>query len=249
MLKSFSYMFKDNNFWKKYLSVFGFILIANFLINYSGTFSPELNGGEISPWYYILFFAGFIFMFVPYGYSISALKITLEGNEAGELPYVNIVKNFMAGLKVVLAGLVLVIPLLFVVYLLVMLNIILSKFLGGILSVMINVVLCFIFFWVLFSGIAMCCRYVKTPSYLNFVNFKAAAQLINCDVARYFKVFWLTILCTVIVYSITFLLVSVLTKIGYAGLVIYCILISLLWTYQIYLFAGLFSNAVIAEKV
>ena len=65
MLNSFVYMFKDKGFWKKYLALFGAVLFANLLLNFSGTFAPALNGGKTSSWYYILYFAGFVAMFVP----------------------------------------------------------------------------------------------------------------------------------------------------------------------------------------
>lgn len=247
MLKSFIYMFKDTNFWKKYLSLFGVVLIANLLINWSGTLAPAIEGDKASIWYYILFFTGLIVMFIPYGYSISALKTKLD--ETKELPSLDIVKNFVAGLKVFLSGLILLAVVLIFAFVLLVINSIITDLLGTQFGVVSNAILFLMLLIVAFFCIAMCCRYVVKPSYLNFLNFKAAAKLINSNVSKYFKSFVLTALSTAVIYLITFISVSYLTLIGYAGLVIYCIIVSLLWSYQIYLFAGLFSSAVDREKI
>ena len=249
MFKSFIYMFKDKSYWKKYLLLSIPVLIANLLINWSGTFSPTLNDGKSSPWYYILFFAGFIVMFIPYGYSINLLKSRLEKEPADELPSLNVTDNFISGAKVILAGIPLLLLMFFASFLIITINSIIPNILGGFISVLLNILMFLILLTTTFMGIAMCCRYVVKPSYLNFLNFKAAAKLINSNVSKYFKSFVLTALSTAVIYLITFISVSYLTLIGYAGLVIYCIIVSLLWSYQIYLFAGLFSSAVDREKI
>lgn len=247
MLNSFKYMFKIENFWKKYLFLFCIVLVANLLINWSGTY-PETDMGKTPILYYILFFAGFFTMFVPYGYSISLLKAKIDNCAENEFPEINIPKDFIAGLKVVISGLVLVLFLSFISFLIYFFNNILSGYFGEIIPVIFNIILFLVMFIVSFVGIAMCCRYVVKPSFLNFVNFKAAIELINNNVSKYFKAYILTALSMAIVYLIAISSVSVLTKIGYAGLVIYCILVSILWSYQIFVLAGLFSSAVVFEK-
>lgn len=249
MLKSFVYMFEDTNFWKKYLSIFGVVLVANLLINGSGLLAPAIQGEKASVWYYILFFAGLIVMFIPYGYSILALKAKLGTGESNELPSLDIVKNFVDGLKVFLSGLILLAVVLALSFILLVINSIITDLLGAPFGIVSNIILFFMLFIVAFFGIAMCCRYVVKPSYLNFLNFKAAAKLINSNISKYFKSFILAALSMAVIYLITFISVSYLTLIGYAGLVIYCIIVSLLWSYQIYLFAGLFSSAVDSDKI
>ena len=249
MRDAFVYMFKDKGFAKKYMSLFGILLVANLLINWSGTLSPELNAGFTSIWYYILFFVGFITMFISYGYSISLLRAKIDDASVSELPSINIVKNFAAGFKVILSGSLLVVLTLLFMYSLYFLNNVLVKNIGSSVSIVSNTILFMAFFIISFFFISMCCRYVVKPSFLNFLNFKAAAQLINCNVSKYFKSFLMTALCTAIVYLISMLSVSVLVLFGYLGLVLYCVIVSLLWAYQIYVFAGLFSNAVISEKI
>ena len=246
MMNSFVYMFKADGFWKKYFSLFGILFIANTLINCSGLFS---NGGETSIWLYILLFAGLIVMFIPYGYSISLLKAKLDNASLNEIPSIDFRNNFISGFKVILSGLILFLAVILFVSLLFILNGYLYNFLGGFLSLITNILLFFGLFTVLFLFISMCCRYVVKPSFLNFLNFKAAIQLINSDVLKYFKSFLMFVLCSVILNMITVLSVSVLTKIGYFGLVIYCIIVSLIWAYQIYLYAGLFSHAVVSDKI
>ncbi len=249
MLDSFVYMFKDKNFAKKYMSLFGVLLVANVLINWSGTLSPVLNDGSVSIWYYILFFAGFITMFITYGYSISLLRAKIDDASVSELPSINIVKNFAEGFKVVLSGSLLVILAILFMYALYFLNNVLVKNVGNSVSVVLNTILFMAILVVSFFFISMCCRYVVKPSFLNFLNFKAAAQLINYNVSKYFKSFLMIALCMTIVYLISMLSVSVLVMFGYLGLMLYCTIVSLLWAYQIYILAGLFSNAVISENI
>ena len=246
MTDSFKYMFKDDCFWKKYLAVLCIVFVSNCLINGSGLFSPAMNNGQSSVWYNVLFFSGLVIMFIPYGYSISLLKARLEG--ANSLPSLNILSDFTAGLKVFVSALLLILLLAVAAIIISFVNVLLSTF-GSVFSLICSVVLFFMLLIVSFFGIAMCCRYVKKPSYLNFLNFKAAAQLINCDTAKYFKAYLLTLLCTVIVYSIAMLSVIYLSTIGYLGLIIYCIAVSVIWTYYMYVLAGIFEKAVIADNI
>ena len=245
MLNSFKYMFIKKDFIKNFLYMFFIIFCANLLINWSGTLSPALNGGQVSVFYYLMFVAGFVVMFIPYGYSISLLRSTLQHGMSAELPKFDIVSNFVSGLKVVLSGSLLIILLAMLVLAYNMILKVSSTFINSVL----NALLFFIVLMILYMGIAMCCRYVIKPSFTNFINFKAAADIINKNAVKYSKVFLLSAITTVIVYLISFLSVSVLTAIGYVGLVIYCIIVSALWTYQIYLFAGLFSNAVSVDNI
>lgn len=249
MFKSFIYMFKDKSYWKKYLLLLIPVLIANLLINWSGTFSPTLNDGKSSPWYYILFFAGFIVMFIPYGYSINLLKSRLEKEPADELPSLNVTDNFISGAKVILAGIPLLLLMFLASFLIITINSIIPNILGGFISVLLNILMFLILLTTTFMGIAMCCRYVIKPSYLNFVNFKATAELINQDTVKYLKAALLTGFSLLIIYTLAMVAVTFLTALGYLGLAIYCVIVSILWTYQIFVLAGLFSNAVIAEKI
>jgi len=95
----------------------------------------------------------------------------------------------------------------------------------------------------------MCCKYVIKPSFLNFVRFSQAAKIINKNVDKYFIYYLYAIAITAIVYLIAILLGTLLTKIGYTGLILYCIFVSLIWTYHLYILAGLFSSAVKLEDL
>ena len=229
--------------------LFAILLVANLLINWSGTLSPLLNGGKTSIWYYILFFAGFVTLFISYGYGISLLRAKLNDASLRELPPINIVKNFADGFKVVLSGSLLVILAVLFMYAMYFLNNVIVKNIGNSFSVIVNTLLFLAFFIVSFFFISMCCRYVVRPTFFNFLNFKAAAKLINFNVQKYFKSFLMTALCTATVYLISILSVSVLVMFGYLGLILYCVIVSLLWAYQIYIYAGLFSNAVESDKI
>jgi len=246
MIDSFKYMFKDEGFWKKYLSLLGIVFIANIFINFSGLFDPKMTNGDSSALFYILFFLGLIVMLIPYGYSISLLKSKLEGS-ASELPKLTILSDFMSGLKVFISALLLLVLLSVIAIVIGFVNALFAGF-GSIISLICNIVLFFILLIVSFFGIAMCCRYVENPSYLTFVDFKAAAELINKGVAKYFKAYLLTVLCTAVVYLVAMLFVICLSTMGYIGLVLYCILVSVIWTYYMYVLAGIFAKSVASEK-
>ena len=246
MLDSFKYMFKAENFWKRYLLLLLFVFISNFLINWSGFFAPVMNDGKSSPLYYILPVVGLCVMFVPYGYSMLILKSRL--NNSPDLPKLQVLQNFISGFKVVLSAIVLLLALTLFFKAIYLFNSLLSG-VTDYVSVIFNVLIFLVLLFVSFFGIAMCCRYVIKPSYLNFVNFVAAVKLINCNVAKYFKSYLLTILCTVIVYSIAMFSVMYLSTIGYLGLFLYCLLVSVIWTYYVFVLAGIFANGVIADKI
>lgn len=252
MFESFIYMFKDKSFYKKYLWVLLFVTLANLFMNWSGIYAPILNNGKTSVWYYLLYLIGFIIMFVPFGYSITALRHTMESSENYELPNIDILHNFIDGLKVILSGAVLMVGLFIIFSVIGFMNAIfmgMSGLVGDILSSVVFAVSLLILFFMSIFGIAMCCRYVKKPGYLNFVNFKAAIDIINNNAVRYFKAYFKTFLTAVVVYGIAILLVSFLVKMGYAGLVIYSIAVSVIWTYVIFVLAKIFAKAVDAEKI
>ena len=95
----------------------------------------------------------------------------------------------------------------------------------------------------------MCSRYVVKPSYLNFVNFKACISIIESNILRYSKAYLKTVLLAVVVYGLSMIFVSFLVKLSYAGLVIYSILVSLMWTYVLFVLAKIFAKAVDVEKL
>lgn len=246
MLNSFVYMFKDKDFGKKYLILFGVLFIANLLINCSSIFAPVLNNGKTSVWYYVLFIAGFILMFIPYGYSITVLRETINDNKNVNIPSLNALDNFISGLKVVLSGSILV----FLIALLTVITVFISNLLANIIvSVILNTILILALFTTIFFMIAMCCRYVVKPSFLNFVEFLPAAKLINNNALQYLKVFVISCISFIIVYLISILVTPILTGIGYIGLFIYCLMVSAMWAYQLYLLAGLMSYSVDKDKL
>ena len=249
MLKVFTYMFSDKSFWKKYLALFGIIFLANSLISCSGVFSPELNDGVVSPWYYILFFTGFLAVFIIYGYSISILRTTIENNDAEELPMLNFIKDFVAGAKVTVSGLIFLVAFILFLLLLGLLGKLIAIFNSEASYIILSVIIFLSLLIIAFLVMAMCCRYVVKPSYWNFLNFKSAFKLINCNIKKYFTAFIVAVVVTVIQYWLSMLFEMFLTKIGYSGLVIYSILVSLIWAYQIYVFAGLFARAVETDKI
>ena len=249
MLKVFTYMFLDKSFWKKYLALFGVIFVANSLINWSGVFSPAMNGGVGSPWYYILFFTGFFVMFVIYGYSISLLRTTIENKDVDDLPMLNLIKDFIRGAKVIVSGFIFAVAFVLFLLLLGLIGKLIAMLNGEVSYIILSAIIFLSLLIIAFSGMAMCCRYVVKPAYFNFLNFKSAFKLINCNVKKYFIAFLIAIVITAIPYLLSILFEMFLTKIGYPGLVIYCILVSLIWAYQIYVFAGLFARAVETDKI
>lgn len=249
MFESFMYMFKDRSFIKKYLLVLLFVTIANLFMNWSGIYAPILNDGQTSILYYLLYIIGYVIMFVPFGYSIEVLRHTLTDSENTELPKVSVLQNFLAGFKVILSGAVLIFALFIVFTLLGFINTMLPATIGDITSSIIFTLSLLILFFTSFFGIAMCSRYVVKPSFLNFVNFKACISVIEGNILKYSKAYLKTALLAIIVYGLSIIFVSFLVKLSYTGLVIYSILVSLMWSYVLFVLAKIFAKAVDIEKL
>ena len=247
MIKSFSYMFKENEWWKKVLMLFAFVLASNFLTNLSGIL--RMIQDQNSVWYYIVLLLGYIIMFVPYGYSMALLKSNMQNKEEAVMPDMDFFQNFKDGFKVVISGMILLILLLVIFSLLLFINNKLVPAIGTVGFTVIFSLIFLIFFVISFLGISMCCRYVIKPNWLNFVNIKEACRLINNNVAKYFKVYLITAGLMIILATVTVLMVRLLTQIGFAGFVLYNILVSVLWTYLTFVMAKLFSFAVDVEKI
>ena len=247
MLKSFSYMFKDSNFLKKFFMLFAFVLTANFLTNLSGIMEPIL--GRISIWFNIVLIFGYIFMFVPYGYSIDLLKSNMQNPEGSNLLDMDVFQNFKDGFKVVLSSLVLILSVLFLFFILGLISRLLAAKFGIMASSFVYTFVFLIFLIISFLMIGMCCRYVIKPSWLNFVDFKSVINLINKNVAKYFKVFLMTAFLFILLGAVSVISALIFTEKGFIGFVLYNIIISLVWTYLTLVFAKLFSFAVEVDKI
>lgn len=247
MLKSFSYMFKDSGFLKKFSMLFGFVLVANILTNLSGILEPIFGGTSV--WFNVIFILGYIFMFVPYGYSIDLLKSNMQNPEETDLLDMDIFRNFKDGFKVVVSGLILVLSLLILFFVLGFVIQMLSTKFGLIALSFVYALIFLIFFVISFFMIGMCCRYVIKPSWLNFVDFKSVINLINNNVAKYFKVYLMSALLFILLCVVSVMSALILTQKGLAGFVVYNIIISLAWAYLTLVFAKLFSFAVDVDKI
>lgn len=247
MLKSFSYMFKAETFWKKFFLLFAFVLISNFFVNLAGVLAPLI--GRQSLWYNICFALGYIVMFIPYGYSMDLLRTNLENKSESAFPSMDIFKCFKEGFKVVVSSMILIISVLLIIAGLVFASKVLSHQFGNIGFSFIYTFVFLLFLVVSFLSIAMCCRYVVKPSWLNFVNFKASCDIINDNVGKYFGVYVLTAVLAILVAIVSVLCAFILPQIGFVGFVLYNVVISLLWSYVIFVLARLFASAVNYEKI
>ncbi len=248
MLKAFVYMFKDKEFWKKYLPVFCFVVLANIFMNWAGIYAPILNEGVKNPLYYILYIIGFVIMFVPYGYSISALDYAFKCEENINLPFIDIKHNFLNGLKVILSGALLIVLLSVIFLILGFIRNALSGTAGEVLSSIVTALSFLILFFTSFMGIAMCCNYVKKPNYFNFINFKSAINIANENLGKYFIVYLITLLTAIVTYVLSMVVVSYMVLLGYLGIVLYSLFVSVIWTYIIYVYAYLFARSVKASS-
>ena len=246
MIKSFSYMFKESNFLKRFFILLVFVLIANILINLSGLLESLLGNSSI--WYNIVLIFGYLCMFVPYGYSIELLREHMQKKEDSKLLDINILNNFKSGFKVVVSGLILLVSVIAIFLILGFINRLLYQY-GIVASSFIHTLIFLIFLIISFFMIGMCDRYVVKPSWFNFVNFKAVVALINHDVAKYFKVYLLTALSFIVTGIISVISALFLMQAGLVGFVTYNIIISILWTYLTFVFAKLFSYAVDVDKI
>lgn len=249
MSEPFIYMLKDKNFYKKYLILLIFIIIANLFINGSSIYAQMLSGGNTYLLYNILYIIGFVILFVPYGYSISLLKSLMQKEDGADIPNITILSNFFSGLKVILSGVILLFVLFIIFFALGFFSELFSGLIGDIISTTIMVVSLLILMIMSFLGIAMCCRYTLKPSFVNFINIKSAINIIKNDVDKYFKAYAKTLILAVLVYGISIIAESFLYKIGYIGLIIYSILVSVIWTYIIFVLAKIFANAVDPDKI
>ena len=247
MLKSLSYIFRDKAFFKHFFMLFIFVFTSNFLTNLSGVLDSVL--GKYSIWYNIVLIAGYIVMFIPYGYSMELLKLNLKDKEGLNALEMNVFQNFKDGFRVVVSSSILVLSVLILFVILGFISKLLSDKFGIMGTSFVFTFVFLIFLIISFLMIAMCCRYVIKPSWLNFLDLKSAGLLINNNVAQYFKVYALSALLIIMLCVITIFLTIVLTKIGFSGFVLYNILVSLLWTYLTFVFAKLFAYAVDVDKI
>ena len=247
MIKSFTYIFKEKAFLKHFFMLFLFVLVSNFITNISGVIGD--NFGKLSVWYYLVLILGYVVMFIPYGYSMELLRLNLQNKDNSNCLDLDILKNFKDGFIVLISGLLLLICL-FVLFVLLgfMSRLFFEKF--GILGSSFVLIFVFLIFFIMsFIMIAMCCRYVIKPNWLNFLNFKAAINIINNNVVQYFKVYLLSIASMIVLAIITVFLSNHLTDLGFLGFLLYNLIVSLLWTYLTFVFAKLFAYAVDVEKI
>ena len=102
MLKSFTYMFKDNKFFHKVSIYFFFLLIGNLGLNYI-YITKDYSAIALTG----LLVSGF-FMLLANGYMLSCIKALNEQKDNYVLPFFNFKNNFIYGFKYFISTLLLV---------------------------------------------------------------------------------------------------------------------------------------------
>ena len=185
MKEAFTYMFKDNKFWVKGLWYFGFVFIANLMINYAQTLVPPcLRCAPPMPWYYwVCALVGPLLSLIPLGYLYTCVKALIEQNDNYVLPNFNLWKNFLKGLKYAVALLMLTIPLLLISMIAVTISFarVYTLFL---LIIPFALILCFAYFYIGFNWM-----FANKDSFITFYRFKKLFKLIGTNKKHYFMSF------------------------------------------------------------
>lgn len=248
MLKSFSYMFRENDFWKKFLLIYVFVFIANILINFSSIFIRTYEDNFILIISNVIFFLGYIVLLVPYGYFVNALKDELCTN-TDVLRNINIISDFKAGFRFMLSLFILYIPLVLMFALFIILNGILFKGENSVVNYIGHVLSMLIFFVVTFIAVPMLRRYAEHRNFLSFVDFKSAINMIKNKEISYLKLYAVLLAISILIYFVSFVVFPAFLMADFLGLFIYALLLSGVWTYFVFVFIKLFACKPDIDKI
>ncbi len=249
MLKAFTYMFKDFDWKNDLLPLWIMIFVAEFIINFAGLFSPFALSGKTTPLFYIILCIGFILTFIPCGYGMESLKSYLSASDKFQLAEINIGKNFIKGLKFMLAFSFYGISLLIILLLLGFLNKLFLNMHITPLSFIVVSFSCLILIISDFLLIAATCKFAKSNSLLSFLRLPSLYNIINANVGKYFIGFILFSILMGIFCLIRVILLSLLIQKGFFLMLIYSVLISIISTYTALVFLYIFKNSVNSDSV
>mgnify|MGYP003571341866 CR=1 FL=1 len=244
MLKAFTYMFKDFDWKNDLLPLWIMIFIAEFVINFAGLFSPIALSGKVTPIFYIILFLGFISTFVPCGYGMETLKNYLASSDRFQLPKIDVGKNFIKGLKFMLALFFLGIALTMILLILGIINKIFINTNISALSFLVVTLSCLVLIISVFLFLASVCKFAKTNDIFSFLRLSSLYKIINANVGKYFVGFVMFTVLIGIFCLIRAILLTYLIQRGFMLMLIYSLLISLISTYLALIFLYIFRHSV-----
>ena len=198
MLKSFTYMFKDNKFIQKAFMFFIFTLIGLFCTNYANITAKVSPQPELL----LITLIGMIMQIFPGGYAVSCIKALTEQKENYILPMFNLKSVFVIGFRNGIAALILCLVLIGIYGLIAGIFAIITMLplpLTIILVILLTVLSFIPLLALLFYGLALNWIFANTQALTSFLQFQKAHALIKQDWRRYLKAFGLMLAISVII--------------------------------------------------
>ena len=240
MKEAFNFMFKDNMLKNKVIIYFLFLFLANLFNNYANIFAPACKGCLAPPQYYILYLIGTIIMLIPSGYGISCIKSFVVQSDNYILPFVNVKNNFVLGIKLGISVLIMAFILTIIATFAGILSVLISPLSTPIVLGVIGIIGVII---ISFYSMAFSYIFATTESFLSYINFKKATNLIKNGIKHYIISCLLFFLIT-IVLGIFSSLLTLLAGVNFIGIAIISILISLISCYTVYVFAYITAKSI-----
>ncbi len=240
MREAFNYMFKDNLFKQKWAAYFCFAFFGGLFTNLGN--SPAL--GSFKAFAPLFLLIGIIIMFIPSGYIVACIRALVEQKENYVLPLFNFKNNLLTGFKFWIA--VLILSLIFGVGCAVASGII--AVIAGLLKARVVALIGITFIMVLsllivaFYTVALNRIFADTDSWLSFIKFKHATELIKKS-AQYNKAFLLFILINVLCGIISGILFAIWGR-TIEGLIIVTIISSIIASYVAFINAFITAKAI-----
>ena len=252
MKEAFSYMFKEKNFIIKALPYGLFTFVVQFLMLWAFKFvSPQTN--TIQPQYFLLVILACIFTIIPIGFMYSSLKAILEQIE---LPFMNIKRDFIFGLKFIagwiifmLAYVLIVLSALLIVGVPIVMLTKTNPVLGAI-SAILSVVAYFLVIFLFFAYIpSLCAIFAKTGRITSFLSLRKATRLIKQGVGTYAKGLGLIILCSFAFGIFNNIIITCTVKAGIIGISIGALITAIISVYLVYALIAVIAKSVKAECI
>lgn len=222
---AFSYMFKDNKFWTKYLTLF----ILTFLALLPSVLNE--NAGQLNINQALLFFPALIGFFVNilyYGYLAAGIKSLSEQNSNYILPFFNFTKNGLLGLKC-LAGTLLFCIIFSIPILIIFIICLIMLKAGTVLPIILFCVTFYLAIALLFPAFFR--MFAITQETLAFFKLKTIFKSIFFDIKRYLAYVATFVLAVIIFVIAICILTALLPSKQFISSLLMCLLITAFGTY------------------
>ena len=260
MIEAFSYMFKDNKFVQKATVYFIFLFIGNFFAQYTQIIAPQAGQLNNMSQFLICILFAFLIGLIPVGYSYLCVKALMVQKDNYVLPFLNVWKCFVLGLKFMIN----MIALLFLFYspfiVLAIIGFVLGM-LGGKTAFAIAFVLIFMLY-LIFSIAYLLLILIYTPVFncifskkewlTSFCRFIKATKLIKQDAGRYFTgigVYVLTLIVYMIIYGVFSFTVNIVLGTTITSALLISLFTAILSSYLVFVYSYIVVAAVKHEMI